>query len=476
MSIPLSWAPAVALAVLTVAVLIVPVVTPIQPSPQSYGLVVVGPLANATVTSGPQIGVHAADPFFSIVFQDGGLDTPTLKVLGAFFNSTPITVFRFGGPGEGYDPTTSTMYAAPPQGGTYVASHTPPSAWNFSWMKSWCNSRVVHCAWLGYLPAELNNTQAAVHTAMWFHNVMGFVPTYWQFGNEPDHWTHYGKNRTVWSTADNLVPTGLDYATMVHNYITAVSAKFPADQYIGLENSGPGPNAGYAPDTAMVDGKKIDAMAYHFYPAVNGAGTVLSQYYGTLTEQFNVSWAADQFRGALTQNCTACGNIPIEMGEYQSGPSRALSPFSLTYAGAPFMAASMIQALRVNVSLFSPFDSTFFINYTTGAVLPEGMLYQRILSNMTMGADFATNLSAPHVGGLFSILIKNGTHQSLLIVNTNTTFALRLPISSHVFPVGNTGSYWMWGPSVAVPIAHTAVTLPTSYLIPQQGILLLDNY
>ncbi|MCI4355513.1 MAG: hypothetical protein L3K06_09170, partial [Thermoplasmata archaeon] len=211
-----------------VVLLIVPVVSPLQTGPDGYGLLVVGPVRNATIAGGPMIGIHAANPFFSIVFKDGGLSTPTLMALGSFFNSTPITVFRFGGPGEAYDPTTSTFFAPPSSGGgTYVASHTPPSAWNFSWMKSWCNSRTPHCAWLGYLPAELNNTQAAVHMAQWFHNVVGFVPTYWQFGNEPDHWTHYGKNRTMWSTNDNLTPTGIAYATMVRNYINAVSAKFP---------------------------------------------------------------------------------------------------------------------------------------------------------------------------------------------------------------------------------------------------------
>jgi len=263
---------------------------------------------------------------------------------------------------------------------------------------------------------------------------------------------------------------------MVKNYLAAVSARFPSDKYIGIEASGPGPQGGYTPDSAQSTGSKLSAMAYHFYPALNGAGTSLSQFYGGLEGQFNITWSANQFRASVDQNCAPCKNIPIEIGEYQSGPSLNLSPLTLTYAGAPFMAASMIEALRANVSLFSPFDAPYFINYTTGAIEPEGLLYQRIIANMTMGTDYATNLSAPGVGGLFSILIKNGTHESLLIVNTNTTQAIRLPISSGLFPVGSTGSYWQWNSAFPGPSVQRSVTLPTSYVVPEQGILLIDNY
>ncbi|MCI4317883.1 MAG: hypothetical protein L3J96_05035, partial [Thermoplasmata archaeon] len=198
--------------------------------------------------------------------------------------------------------------------------------------------------------------------------------------------------------------------------------------------------------------------------------------YGDLDSHYNLTWSVEQFRASLAQNCTACGVLPVQIGEYQAGPATAISPLSLTYAGAPYMAASMIEALRVNVSLFSPFSLEWFVNYTTGAVLPEGMLYQRLLSNLTMGTDYATNLSAPSVGGLFSILIKSGSHESLLIVNTNMTQAIRLPISHGVFPTGSLGSYWLWGPVVHAPVAHRSITLPSTYVVPQQGILLIDNY
>ncbi|MCI4360270.1 MAG: hypothetical protein L3J91_01050 [Thermoplasmata archaeon] len=457
------------------AVLLTPgLPTPGAPS-AGLGITVAGPVRSATISMGPQVGVHFSNPFFGIVWQLVGLSTPELVAQGRFFNSTPITWFRLGGEGEGYNPTTTTDYLPPITGiGLYRVVHG--SVLNYTWFESWCKSKSPTCSWLDYLPAEQNSSSAALHYATWFHSTLGFAPTAWEFGNEPNLWDHYGLNQTLWSTLDRATPSGVAYATMVHSYISAIGPKYPSDQFLGIEASGPGAQLGYVPDTAKLNGLHLSAMAYHFYPALGGAGTTLSQFYGGLDWQFDLGWSAGAFRSAITQNCPACANLPIELGEFQSGPATAISPLALTYAGAPFMAASVITALESNVTTFSPFNSLWFLNSTSGKLLPQGLLYQRILDNMTMGTDYATNLSATGVGGLFSILIKNGTHESLLIVNTNSTQAIRLPISTSVFPVGGSGSFYLWGPSVAAPIPHTSVTLPTSYIVPQQGILLINNY
>ncbi len=136
-----------------------------------------GTFVNATISVGAPVGEHPADPFFAVVFSDVSLSTPALAALGSFFNHTPITWYRFGGGGEGYDPTSQTNYVPPVGGGTY----TPVSQmlWNLTWFHSWCASRTPPCHWLGYRPGELNNTPAALHTAEWYHSVLGFAPDYW---------------------------------------------------------------------------------------------------------------------------------------------------------------------------------------------------------------------------------------------------------------------------------------------------------
>jgi hypothetical protein len=469
------WLPAVAIAVLVVFVAVFSELRLGAGPPGPPGLLILGPIVNASLTVGPPIGVHLASPFYSVVFQTGNTPTSELQTMGAFFNTTPITLFRFGGP-EAYDPTTSTLYAPPSSGGTYLAENAPPDTWNFTWMKAWCDSRSPHCSWLGYLPAEENNSQAAVHLAEWFHDDLGFSPTYWQFGNEPEAWSHYGENYTDWATYDNNVPTGIAYATMVRDYLEAVHAQFPTDRFVGIESSVPSASGRFVPDTAALVGSSVAALAYHFYPLPANGGSTLADFYGSLLGPGNLTGSVDQFRAALAQGCSTCGNLPVQIGEYQAGPADSINPLATTYAGAPFMAASLIQALRANVSTFTPFDVGWMIDPQTGSVLPEGLLYQRILENMTMGTDVATGLTAPGVDGLFSILIENGTRDSLLVVNTDPSASIRLPVPTSFFPIGSAGSYWLWGPTVPAPIAHPATPLPVSYEIPEEGILLLDNY
>ncbi len=427
----------------------------------------------ATATLGDYLGSHGANAFWGVEFTDDSTPTRVLVAVGDYLNTTPINWFRFGGDGAAYDPTTDTVYSPPASGsGTYVAS--PEQLWNLTWFRSFCESRLT-CYWLSSLPGEENDTRAAVHYAKWYHNVLGLVPTRWEFGNEPSQWTDFGMNITTWSTTANLHPTAPGYAAMVRAYARVVARWFPNDQFIGLE-AACACNRLLAEDTAQTDGATIDSMAYHSYPTIAGSNTSLSQFYGTLESRANITTSAARFRTNVALGCGTCGNIPIDLGEYQAGPFHAFSPFTQTYAGAPWIAASAIQALQQNLSMFTVFDWNALYNASTANVTWEGKLYQRILPNLTMGSDYAVNVAAPGVGGVEAVLTENGTHESLMIVNTNTTQALNLTLTRALFPVGSLGSFWSWAPGQSLPTAHRSVRLATTYLLAAQGILLLDNY
>ena len=346
---------------------------------------------------------------------------------------------------------------------------------NFTWFHAWCYSLTPHCKWLSYLPGEQNDTAAAVHVAKWYHQVLGFVPDLWQFGNEPGAWTHYGKNLTTWSTADNSTPSALDYATMVHNYMAAVSALYPSDRYVGIEDAC-ACGAALVSTLASVDGPKLASIAYHSYPWLNGSSTMLSQFYGALESSRALPNTSAHFRSLISSGCSTCGGLPIQVGEYNAGPVPVHSPLLQQYAGAVLMAASVIQAIVANVSMFSVFNSGSLINSTTGTLYPEGVLYQRVLNNMTMGVGYPVDVVASGVGGLFGLLMKNGAHESLLIVNTNTTLSVGFSVPTNLFPVGKVGSTYVWNSGLLMPTHHLGITLPTYYTVPGQGILLIDNY
>ncbi len=425
-----------------------------------------------SLMAGGLSSVHAGLPYFGVVFQMGGLSTPQLQALGAYYNTTSLTTFRVGGGGEQYDPTTGTIYNPPASGGTYQPVHSV--AVNLSWFKAWCGSRSVPCQWLSYLPGEENNTTAAVHVAEWYHKVLGFAPTYWEFDNEPDRWMHYGKNRSTWSTTDASTPTPLAYATMVRNYIAAVTRYFPTDRFVGIEASCDC-NTGLITDTAQLS-PHLAAMAYHSYPGpplVNGS---LSQFYASLASNQNLSSTSAHFEANVLAQCPSCGNVSLQVGEYQSGPLFNHSPFALAFPGAVWLAASVAQGLVTNLSMFTEFDDTWLYNTSRGSILPEGMLYERVLANLTMGADTQVQLNVSRIGGFYGVLVTNGTRSSLLLVNTNLTTTLALTVPKALFPVGHAGTTWTWTQGLRAPWATRTSALPSSYSIGPQEIVLLDDF
>jgi hypothetical protein len=428
---------------------------------------------STTLSLGGVSGVHFATPFWGVNTADNYAPQSQLA-LGRFLNSTPITMVRLGGGDDGYDPTTAIEYQAPPSGsGHFVAVHGVLV--NFTWFKSWCYSKTPHCLWMAYLPGEENNTQAAIHDAQYFHNVLRFVPTYWEFGNEPLAWTHYGLNRTSWSTTDASDVTGAGYATMVHNYIAAVTKLFPTDRFLGIQNS-----CACSPSLittlAQVDGSEISGMAYHEYPWIDGSNTSPTQFYGALASVRNIPNTTAHMESMVAAGCSTCSKIPISIGEYQAGPVPVHSPLAANYTGVPFIAASVIQALENNVSTFTIFNIAYLMNTSSGSMKTQGYLYQRIFDNMTMGTDYSIRIHAPGMGGVYALLVKNGSRQSLLIVNTNVTRALSLTLSTLLFAVGALGSYYTYAAYNTAPVARVSVLLPSGFTVGPEQVLLLDNY
>ncbi|MCI4336028.1 MAG: hypothetical protein L3K17_02370, partial [Thermoplasmata archaeon] len=322
---------------------------------------------------------------------------------------------------------------------------------------------------------EENDTSFAVHTAAWFHTELGLAPAYWQLGNEPTGWTHFGINVSSWSTYDASPASDLGYATMVHDYISAVHADYPGDRFIGLEASC-GCDTSQAQTTAQVDGAQVSAMAFHNYPSTGGSSSSLNGFYAALTSSTNLTNNLARFTGAVSAGCSGCASLPIEVGEYQSGPAQAFSPYAQTYAGAVFVGASVIQALESNVSMFTLFDSGALFNAGRNAPTFQGLLYQRILENMTMGTDYNAPVADQGVGGVYSVVVHNGSRSALLLVNTNTSYALNLTIPAIAFPTGTVGSVWQWQPGEPVPTDVRSEILPSTYLVSAQGVLLLTTY
>ena len=400
------------------------------PSPGSAPAIYV----NATLSVGSSLGSHLASPFYGVVWNLAGESTPTLQAKARFFNSTPITLFRIGGEGDGYDPTTQTDYVAPSSGtGPYVAVHA--LAVNYTWFESWCRSRSPDVRLAG-LPSRAGEQHPG-------RRPRGrVVPRRPRF--RPDRVAVRKRTRQVdplrgepHAVRDlgQLDPDGDAYTTVVADYRAAVAALYPSDRFIGIEASCDCDGA-LLPTTAAVVGgplRRWPTIAYPGPPVDRAAPSTSSTE--ASTSNMDLVSTSGHLRDNVVAGCPGCSNLPVQVGEYQPA-LRYHSPFALEYPGAPWLAASVIEGLEANVSTLTVFNSHWLTDQTTGAILPEGLLYQRILSNMTMGTDHAVTLSTPSIGGIYAIAIHNGSRQSLLLVDTNTTVGLNLTIPSSAFPIG----------------------------------------
>jgi hypothetical protein len=221
----------------------------------------------------------------------------------------------------------------------------------------------------------------------------------------------------------------------------------------------------------------VTGMAYHEFPSVGTpTGSAINDYYAALQGSSNITNTAAHFRLILASSCSACSNLPIQLGAYQAGPSGNLSPLSEQHAGAVFLAASVIQALEANLTDITLFNSGYMYNSTSGAILPQGLLAQRILANLTMGSDYSVNIAGTSTQGVYAILTTNRTGESVFFVNTNTSRTISFALPATVFTPGLVNSYWFWSASAGAPTAHRGVTLPASFMLPPQSILLIANY
>jgi hypothetical protein len=390
--------------------------------------------------------------------------------VGVFLNETPFTWLRYGGGSDECNATTNTVYSS-----NGVASNG--CEYNLTSLRAWCDSLTPNCHALLTLPGENNNSAEDAAIAKWIVSTLGFQPDYWAIGNEPTGWTHYGIPWTSWSSSDASSATPLAYAFDVKAAIKAVSAVDPGAKFIGLE-AACSCNTAWFQDVAMVDGSAISAIAYHSYPSNGSSNPTLSEFYAPLSGPSNLSSTYAGVRSTITAACPGCARLPLFVNEYNAGPGWSPSNLAGTYPNAVFLAASVTQALRENVSQLTMFDlqtgSTGSYGYAmlgaNGTVGPTGTLFTQVLSHLAVGTVVAGGLTAPFPG-VWSVVTRNSTDESLLVTSTNLSQAVSFSTSGS-FLAGATGVAYEWSPALAFP-NMTRGAIAGSYSVPAQGILLL---
>lgn len=443
---------------------------PVVPGPHRVALGITK--VPALLYGGPRIAVTPGEFWGINVFTSCSRCIVSNPAVGRFLNATPLAFFREGGGGDSCNVSSNTMYSP---GG--VASS--PCQFDLKAFKTWCYSKSPHCRSVVDLPGENNNSNEDAYIARYVVLTVGFQPTYWTVGNEPTGWTHYGIPWKQWRTTDHRTPTPLAYAFDVKAAIARVKAVDPAAKFIGIQ-SACACNTLWLEDVARVDGASLAMIAFHNYPSVLTSGTTetLGQFYQALDSPHNLVTRYAQVRQAIRNECARCATLPIAIGEYNAGPGWAPSNHGGSYANAVFLAASVAQAMRANVSQLDVYDlqsGTTSYGYSMmnrNSVLgPPGVLMTQLLPHLVTGSVYAVHLTTT-ASNVWAVLTQNGTRSSLLIVNADLAHSLQLSVGS-VLPVGLFGTGYLWTPGHSAP-ASWGAKIATAYALPSQGILLID--
>lgn len=411
-----------------------------------------------------------APTFWSVVAQTScSTCIATNPSVGKFLNSTSFNWIRYGQGADECNVTSNTYYSG-------TGSSSKPCQLNLAAFVRWCVSLTPHCHSILNLPGENNNSAEDAYTASYVVHTLHFQPDYWEVGNEPTGWTHYGLPWPKWQSGDNRRPTPVAYAWDVHAAIAAVTKVDPGAKFIGIETACQC-NGNWLQAVARIDGSQIAAIAYHTYPTTATQET-LKQFYAPLASINNITNSYRQVRAAIAGQCATCGQLPIFINEYNAGPGWTPSNWGGTYANAVFLAASTVQAIEARVPMLSIFavqSSSPNFGYSMmngqGSVGPTGLLYTEILRHVGYGVAYATHLGSS-LPGVYSVLIKNGTREALLVVNTNLGSSLTLSLALG-FPLSLTGHRYVWTPGNSSP--SMVKGLLSRVVLASQSVLLLTT-
>jgi hypothetical protein len=433
-----------------------------------------GTITNATLRGGPTIA-HTAPTFFGLVAttaQPTGIATD--PGVAAFLNATPFVSFSYTEDSDQCNITANILWSG--NGG-----FTNGCPLDMSAFKAWCTSRGPSCVSIIDLPGENNNTGEDANMASYIVHTLGFQPTYWALGDEPELWTHYGIPWNQWRSTDATNARMVAYSVELRNVIAAVNAIDPAGKWIGIQSDCGQCSLNYIKTVARIDGPLLSAIAFHTYPSERLTNVSLAQFFRPLYGHTNISTSYTRIRADIAKQCPTCATMPIYITEYNSGPGWGPSNYAGAYENAAFLAASTIQALRANVSMLNVYclqgsgpGFDWRMMNGTDALGPQGVLYEDLLAKLALGAVEGVSLRST-AKNIWGVITYHGNAKTFLFVNANVTQAVHLNLGGALKVLaGSTSSVYTWQPGQGTPTVTTTQTLPGSYTVPIAGILMIS--
>ena len=456
-----------AIALIFAAVAIVAVLVVLSPPVPSFAPV------HVALSREPNGSATSPGPYFW--GANVGLNVPVSNALTSAVAGTRIALVRWpgGAAGDALNYTTGVLTNA--SGAQYKAQMDLPA------FVAWCRS--VSCHALLELPGEIDDPATAASYVRYTESSLGFFPAYWEVGNEPAIWTHFGIPWSQWNASQALNATPATYAVMLHAYLAAIHRVDPAAAVLGLPGVGTGMTGepAWIAATIAENGPELSGIGIHSYPA--GATTLGNPtpeaFFANTTGPHSLAARLAIDRAVIAAADPSDPSLPICVTELGSGNSPGGSNAYLQgYDNVPFIASELVTALSANVSqvdlsqVQTPQAGAWMDG--NGTLRPLYTLYHAWLPELgPIVEPTVADLNAP---GLSWTLTTNGSSgpTTLLVVNTNVSVPVDLDVAALGFGPVTPIESWSWNASGAPPIdVHLLGAPPKGWLVPPLGLLML---
>jgi len=431
---------------------------------------------NLSVTLAPPLGKLSPD-FFGMNLRP---EYPPSVAPGAALNGSPIVLYRWpgGGLADRLDVFTNTVYAD--DGSTTLAASSLVD------FVDWCRSQ-VDCGAIIQLPSETNDSSFVANEVRYITENLSFAPAYFEIGNEPALWTHFGVPWSSWNSSQQLNATPTSYAGEAAGLIAAIRGVNSSTPILAIGGVGQGATgeAGWLGTLAARVGTRAGGYALHVYPAGGATNdSTLAAFYQTLNSSAAIPNRLPLDRAAIYAACAACKSLPILADELGSGTGGSpYGAFESGYPEAPYVATELLQGIYRNLSsaeLYA-YETAYpgtYLDPQTQSPRPVALVYQDfvpMLPPRLLSASLSLNFSQVKVFAGDSL---GGSNLTVWVVNTgptavalNWTTPYPLPVQMEVVS---------WAPNESLPHIAPAPILPSQHLfVPSGGMwlgrLLLSN-
>ncbi len=339
---------------------------------------------------------------------------------------------------------------------------------------AWCKS--VSCSAIVTLPGEIDDPSFASQEVSYFVQSLGFRPAYWEVGNEPALWTHFGVPWTGWAPGQTLGTDPTQYAQEVASYISAIRPIDPTTPIIGLPGVGAGGFAetSWVQATVQVNGPNLSAVAIHVYPiAANLSGGGLAELFGDLNTSNGISSRVAAAEATVAAACATCRvEVLVEEAGVASG---ATANTSAGFPWVTFEAAEFVQAIESGSAGLAYWAAQGAYPgawlSSNGAVQPTYTLVASLLNPLPVTWE-PTNLSST-LDGLYAVALGGSATAPAVVVfvNANATWAVRANLTG-LTGYAPSGAAVTWSNSTSAPVASSPVTGATdTWFVPPDGLL-----